>query len=80
MEKKHFFDNPSNVKRVIWGLYVFLFLLVIADPFVDKHPYFGWEEYPSFFGTYGLVACIFLVLGAKYILRPIVMRKEGYYD
>lgn len=80
MEKKHFFDNPMNVKRVIGGLYIFLLLLVVVDLFVEKHPYFGWEEYPSFYGTYGLVSCIFLVLGAKYLLRPVVMKKEDYYD
>jgi hypothetical protein len=80
MEKKYFFDNPKNLKKFLWGFYISLLVLVIIDLFIHKHPYFAWEEYPSFYGTFGLVACIVLVLGAKYILRPIVKRRENYYD
>jgi hypothetical protein len=29
---------------------------------------------------YGFVACVGLVLAAKFILRRIVKRREGYYD
>lgn len=80
MEKKYFFDKPKNVKGFLWGFYISLLLLIAVDLFISKHPYFAWEEYPSFYGAFGLVACILLVLGAKYILRPIVKRKENYYD
>lgn len=80
MEKKYFFDKPQNVRRFLMFFYVSLILLVVIDFFIPKHPYFAWEQYPSFYGTFGLVACIVLVLGAKYILRPIVKRRENYYD
>jgi len=80
MEKKHFFDKPGNVKRFLRGFFSILALLVILDLFIHKHGYFKWEEYPSFYATYGFVACVVLVLVAKYILRPLVKRKEDYYD
>lgn len=79
-EKEYFFDKPENFKRFMAGFYISLFLLMIIDLFIYKHPYFKWEEYPSFYATFGFVACVGLVLAAKYILRKIVMRKEDYYD
>lgn len=80
MEKKHFFDKPGNVKKVIWGLYIVCVLLIITDLFLPIHGEFAWEEAPGFFAAYGLVGCIMLVLAAKYILRPLVKRREDHYD
>ncbi|WP_201783833.1 hypothetical protein [Thermodesulfovibrio aggregans] len=68
------------MKKILTIFYSFLVILILIDPFIHKHAYFGFDEYPSFYGAYGLVACIILVLAAKYILRPIVMRGEDYYD
>jgi len=62
------------------GFYIFLVLLIVVDLFFPKHPVFPWERYPSFYGAYGFVACVSLVLAAKYILRKMVKRKENYYD
>lgn len=78
--KKHLFDNPRNVKRTLALLYAVLGLLVLIDFFVPKHPHFAWEEHSSFYGTFGFVACVALVLAAKYLLRPLVRRKEDHYD
>lgn len=79
-EKKYLFDKPENLKRFMGGFYISVILLVVIDFFVQKHPYFPWERYPSFYGVFGLVGCVGLVLGAKYILRKIVKRQEKYYD
>jgi len=78
--KVYLFDQPKNVKRLLWSLYISLALLIIVDFFIPKHPYFPWEEYPSFYATYGFVSCVLLVLVAKYALRKIVKRSEDYYD
>lgn len=74
-----FFDKPRNVKAIIWGFYASLVVLVVVDLFIPKHGDFHWEEYPSFYGVYGFVACVVLVLAAKHILRRLAMRKEDYY-
>ena len=79
-EKKHIFDSPKNVQRVLYGLFGSLALLLAIEPFITKHPYFAWESWFGFYAIYGFVACVLLVLAAKYILRPIVKRKENYYD
>jgi len=79
-DKKHIFDNKKNVQRVLYGLFSSLILLLAIEPFVTKHPYFPWEESFGFYAIYGFVACVLLVLIAKYILRPLIKREEDYYD
>ncbi len=79
-DKKHIFDNPKNVQKVLYGLFGSLVLLLVLEPFILKHPYFAWEEAFGFYAIYGFVACVLLVLAAKYILRPFVKREEDYYD
>lgn len=79
-EKKHIFDNPKNLQRVLYGLFGSLILLLILDLFIEKHPYFPWEKWPGFYAIFGFVACVLLVLAARYILRPLIKRDEDYYD
>ena len=45
----------------------------------DKYPYFTWETWPGFYAAAGFVACTLLVLISKFVVRPLVMRKEDYY-
>jgi hypothetical protein len=78
--KKYLFDNPRNVKILFVSYYSSLFLLLILDFFVHGHPHFGWQEWPEFYAVYGFVACVVLVIAAKYILRPLVKRRADYYD
>ncbi len=80
MEKKHLFDHPNNVKRVLKTFFGSLVALLVIDLFIHKHAYFPWEEWPEFYAVFGFVACVCLVLAAKYILRPLVKREEDYYD
>ena len=79
-KKKYFFDSERNVWLVIKGLFAVCSLLIVADFFIPKHGDFYWENVPQFFAAYGLVTCILLVLGSKYLLRPLVKRDEDYYD
>ncbi len=55
-------------------------ILLIIEIFTKKHPHFPWEGWAEFYCVYGFVACVVLVIVAKYILRPLVMRREDYYD
>lgn len=79
-EKKYFFDDPKNLKRLLVVFYSLCAFFFIADIFVHKHPYFEAEKWIGFYAVYGFVACVVLVLVSKYILRPLVMRKEDYYE
>ncbi|EFK09803.1 conserved hypothetical protein [delta proteobacterium NaphS2] len=79
-KKKYLFDDPKNVKILLACFYASLGVLLLIELFIHKHPHFGWEAWPEFFAVYGFVACVVLVIVAKYFLRPLVKRDEDYYD
>ena len=79
-EELGMFDKPENVKRLLKTFYACVVLLLIVDLFYHKHAIFAWEGYFGFYSVYGFVACVILVIVAKYVLRPMVMRKEDHYD
>lgn len=77
-EKKHVFDNPANVKKVIWSLFAVCAGLFVFDFFYHRHMDIPIEKIPGFYALYGFVACVILVLAAKE-MRKVLMRKEDYY-
>ena len=79
-DKGYLFDNPRNVNRLLGCFFASLVFLLILEFFVHKHPHFGCEGYLEFYPVYGFVACVALVVAAKYILRPLMKRREDYYD
>ena len=80
MKEINIFDNPRNVKILLMLLFGGCLALLIINFFVHKHGHFSWEEWSGFYAAYGFVACVGLVLTAKFILRKIVKRSEDYYD
>ena len=78
-DKKHLFDNPKNVNRLLNSLYISCALLFVLDFIIHRHASREWEGLPGFYAIYGFVAFVFLVLVAK-LMRKLLMRKEGYYD
>ncbi|MCY3809073.1 MAG: hypothetical protein OXG58_06580 [Gemmatimonadetes bacterium] len=88
-DKPGIFDNPRNVRRVIFGLYAacaVVFVLDIVSWFQARagvpelrHPDSGMDGLPGFYAFYGFVACVLLVLAARE-MRKILMRREEYYD
>lgn len=80
MQEKHgWFDKKENLLLFLRIFYVSLGLLVIADFFVEKHPYFGFDGAPSFSAAYGFISCVLLVLVAR-VLRTFLMKDESHYD
>ena len=73
------FDNSRNVKRFLLVFYICLIVLLLIDPFIDKHGDFEWENTPAFFAAYGFVSCVLLIFIAK-IMRFFIKRDENYYD
>lgn len=78
-EKKHIFDDPRNVRRVLWALLATCGFLFIADFIFHRHVVHPWEALWGFYALFGFVACVVLVLVAKG-MRRYLMRKEDYYD
>jgi hypothetical protein len=77
--RRYWLDNPRNVDRIVWTLYGICTALLAIDWFVPKHGPFVVEHWFGFYGIYGFVACVGLVLAAKE-MRRVLMRPEDYYD
>jgi hypothetical protein len=77
--KKYWLDDRRNVDRIVWALYAVCAFLLLIDWFVHKHGPFAVEHWFGFYGIYGFVACVGLVIAAKE-MRRILMRPEDYYD
>jgi len=78
-EPKRWLDDRGNVDKIVYALYGLCAALLLIDPLVEKHGPFAIEHWVGFYGIYGFVGCVFLVLAAKE-LRKLVMRREDYYD
>jgi len=81
MKELKIFDNPKNIKRLLIFFFTILALLLVIDPFVDKHAAHDvpWEEAPAFFAAYGFLSYVALIYIAKF-LRLFLKRDEKYYD
>ncbi len=75
----HVFDNPLNVKRALYVLFAVCIVTFGLDFFVYRHVDHPWEALFGFYGIFGFVACVILVLAAKE-MRKILMRRKDYYD
>ena len=78
-EKKYLFDNPRNVKRILYALYAGCVLLLLLDFVIHRHVIHPWENLWGFYPLYGFVGCVVLVLVATW-MRTFLMRPEDYYD
>lgn len=78
-EKTHIFDNPANIKKVLYGLYGGCIVLLLLEFVIHRHVYHSWENLWGFYPLYGFVGCVLLVLVAKW-MRTVLMRDEHYYD
>lgn len=79
MDKKHLFDDPRNVKRLLRAIYVICAILASLDLLFLRHAVHDWEGLPGFYALYGFIGCSLLVLVAKE-MRKFLMRGEDYYD
>ena len=79
-ERTWWLDRKENVTKVAWALYVVCAAVMLADFVIHRHAETGMDKVFGFYGVYGFVGSVFLVLTAKEVLRRFVMRPEDYYD
>jgi hypothetical protein len=77
--RTYWLDEPRNVTKIYYGLWVACVLLIGIDLFLHRHEDFEFATLFGFHGLYGFGACVALVLAAKQ-LRRVLMRDENYYD
>ncbi len=79
-ERPRWLDRKENVTKIARTLYGVCAVLLLADLIVDRHPENQIDAIPFYYGVYGFVGSVFLVLTAKEVLRRFLMRSEDYYD
>jgi hypothetical protein len=77
---KYLYENSAIFRNSFKVLCVVCAALFVLGMFTEKHPYFEIENFGGFYAIFGLVAYLAIVLAGKYILRPLVKRKEDYYE
>lgn len=78
-EKRYLFDQPKNIKRVLYLLYGCCVVLLVLDFVIHRHVSHSWESLLGFYPLYGFVGCVILVFVATW-MRTFLMRDENYYD
>ena len=76
---KGWFEEPANINKIVWSLYIACAASVLAELFYEKHGHYGFQNFFGFDAWYGFISCVLLVLAAKQ-LRKVLMRDEDYYD
>lgn len=75
---KYLYERRVAVKR---GFFALLFVILFADPFVERHEdhFFGDRLY-DFWAVFGLLVTLALILFWKWLSRVWLEREEEYYD
>jgi hypothetical protein len=77
--RKYWLDRSENVTKLYRGLWVTGIALLALDLFLHKHEEFDFAAWFGFYGVFGFLACVVLVLIAKN-QRRVLMRSEDYYE
>lgn len=72
------FDDPKNVKRLLYILYGCCGVLLLLDFVIHRHVIHSWEYLWGFYPLFGFIGCVVLVLVATQ-MRKFLMRSENYY-
>ena len=83
-ERKYWLDEPANVRKLLRVFFVTCGILFCLDfleyaGVFEKSAEYGIQRVPGFYGIYGFVGCVTLVIIAKG-MRVFLMRSEDYYD
>lgn len=70
---------PPSATWTLRALVALCAVLGLLDLTYDKHVHYPFEDWFGFYGVYGFISCVALVLIAKE-LRKVLMRDEDYYD
>jgi hypothetical protein len=52
----------------------------LVIPPSTTHEPLWWEKIPYFFGIFGFIGCVAIILISKFLGKFLLLRKETYYD
>lgn len=74
-----FFYREDVIRWILRIFYAGALALLLVDFFIHRHIVTDVEKLPTFYALYGFVACVVLVVIAKW-MRIFLIRSEDYYD
>lgn len=75
----HWLARPATIVKLWIAFAVLLTATVLADRFVEHHPYFGLDGTFGFGAWFGFLSCVGLILFAR-ALGAFLKRPDTYYD
>lgn len=78
-QEQHWLERPRTIYWLWRGGFAVLALTVLADLFYVAHPNFVVDGLFGFFAAFGFLACVAMVLFAKF-LAVFLKRPDSYYD
>jgi phage-related holin len=77
-DRRDWLDDAKNVRTIVRALIAISAIAFLGSALYASHG-FAIEAVFGFYGVYGFVACVALVMIAK-AMRRVLMRPESYYD
>ncbi len=74
--KSHVTEFGWKASKIVAGLCL---ALTVLELFIHRHAYSDAEAFPLFYGIFGFLAFLIVVIGGI-LLREAIMRPEDYYD
>ncbi len=78
MSNTHWLYRKENHRKLWFGGGILLLLTVLAQWVFEIHGQYEFEAWLGFFGVFGFVSCVLMVLFAK-LLGLLIKRKDNYY-
>lgn len=76
---KHWLVRRATIRKLWIAFALILAVTVLAGLLVHQHEPFGVEDTFGFFGGYGFITCVAMVLFAK-LLGLFLKRPDDYYE
>lgn len=78
-DELHWLVQPKTIRRLWWGLWFVLGLIVAAQLVFSVKGYFGVDGWFGFGAAYGFLCCLGMVFFAK-LLGKLLKRPAEYYQ
>jgi hypothetical protein len=75
----HWLTRAGTIKALWIAFVAVLAAVVLIDPFITQHPYFGLEGTFAFAAWFGFASCVAMILFAS-VLGRLLKRPDTYYD
>ncbi len=78
-------ENPKHLRLLKHAFIAGAILIAFLEALVVNilhlgHGYFWFDVLPAFGSLYGFVSSVIIIFIAKFVLYPLVSRKEEHYD